>query len=307
MGFSMFLVSVLLVTVSGIALDKSSMVTKMFENPEAFAATFQNANPEQIQTVIDMISDLINTGNEEKDTAISEFNTAKEASDAADTAADAAQQAEWLALGQHETAEEKVNTAQALVSTAKTQETEAQNAKNTAETAKTDAQDDFDYGTIQIEKEKEALLGIKTVLQDMASKSTRRRLLSMVKVDPASLESIDVIIDELLEAGEAERVNLENALKLAKVAFAEADDDFKLKVAAKLQADTDLSGKQEIEIAAKLTADDATAKKVDADKTKEIANADLEAKTATKDEVSTRVDEENTTLGEVRQMLVDLL
>jgi hypothetical protein len=194
-----------------------------------------------------------------------------------------------------------------FVSTAAAKESEAQTAKDAAKDARDSAQLDFDYGTEQIDEEKEALLNIQEVLRNMETKSDRRRLLAMVKVDPAALESIAAIIVDLIETGEDERDQLSTNLKSTKVLFAEAGETFTGTVNEHVRLNGELDSKKDAEIAAKSLAEGATVTKDEADKAKGIANTDLEEKTTTKEEVTTRVDEENGTLSEVRKMLEDLL
>jgi hypothetical protein len=163
-----------------------------------------------------MIDGLIDTGNGEKQVAIDAFDASNDTHAAAVQSAADAQDAEYLALGERNVAAADVDTWTSKVSTAGVTEAEALTAKSTASGDQSDAQAEFDNGSAQISAEKEALLGIRDVLDTLRSKARRRRLLSMVKVNPETLDAIDEIVDDLLNKGEVTLAGLLTSLKTAK-------------------------------------------------------------------------------------------
>jgi len=311
MGFSIFLIPLLLVTVASISVDKSSMMTKIFQNPQAFVATFHDANPDQINAVIEMIDGLIATATEEKELAESEFDKAEAASIAADTAEKEALEAEWEAVGHWNNSKQAVLDQELIVKSKKDAEELLQESKSAASTLHEEAKLDFDMGTEVINLEQAKLEEIRAVLKEMAEKATdiqtRRRLLALVKIDPDKIDEVDAIILDLIEKGEDEREALTTALKEAKDALDSQSSQFDAAVqehlAAKVELDT-LNGEK---AAAHSVAEEKTKLYEEAVEVKKQKNADLVEKTTVRDETVPRVDRENGTLNDVKRMLQDLL
>jgi len=307
MDFSMFLISLLLATVSSISLDKSSMMTKLFQNPRAFADTFQNAKPSEINAVIEMIVGLIAAGNKEKETAIAAFNDAEAAFDDADLAETTAMKAEWQLVGHYNVTKETVQNQQLVLANDEQLEASLLMKLNGLKKVQEDAQLDFDMGIQQIDAEKDQLEGIKKILKKMAGKTDRRRLLAMVKIDPDALEAVSGIVEGLLMNGEDERRSLTETLKTAKDNTDGAQGQYDEAVRTKIDAADKLSRDKAAQDTAKEEADAATKAYLEAKNDKDEKKSILEKERTTKTEISSRVDTENGTLDSVNQMLRELL
>jgi len=286
------------------------MMAKIFADPSAFVAAFSNADPAQIQQIIGLIQGMIDENNENKNNAIQAFDDAKIASDAADEAEQTALNDEWQAVGHWNVTKDNVASQTQIVASKNTAEIDLQGKKEAAESHQESAQLDFDNGSDWIQQEKGKLEEIKQVLQDMAAKAdiqTGRRLLALVKVDPEKLDSVDALIDSLVEKADLELDELTNALKAAKEAAVEATDLFNTAVSEHIAENTKLSELEAEKAAAKIVAEEKTKAYNEAAADKQAKNADLEVKRATKDEEVIRVDSENQTLDEVLEKLNEML
>jgi len=307
MGFSI-LISVLLVTVSAISLNKNSMMTQLFKDPHAFAATFQNADPDQIKAVIAMIDGLIDEGEAEKDTAISNYETANQTWYDAIADFDEAESADWIALGERDTTQDKVTSWENKVTVAAAAEKDALAAQDSAGLDQVDAQRDYDAGKATHDKEQEALEGAKAVVAQMKlNPGGRRRLLAMVKIDPDALDDVEDIIDDLISKSKATLAEYLAALKGANDAHAAAETAYSTAVTAHvtLQGELEEHNKNLASKLARVTETDealsaARIALAEADAAQQAADTIREDETA-------RVDAENGTLSDVRAMLVDLL
>lgn len=217
---------------------------------------------------------------------------------------------EWQAVGHWNVTKDNVASQTQIVASKNTAEIDLQGKKEAAESHQESAQLDFDNGSDWIQQEKGKLEEIKQVLQDMAAKAdiqTGRRLLALVKVDPEKLDSVDALIDSLVEKADLELDELTNALKAAKEAAVEATDLFNTAVSEHIAENTKLSELEAEKAAAKIVAEEKTKAYNEAAADKQAKNADLEVKRATKDEEVIRVDSENQTLDEVLEKLNEML
>lgn len=307
MGFSI-LISVLLVTVSAISLNKNSMMTQLFKDPHAFAATFQNADPEQIKAVIAMIDGLIDEGQAEKDTAIDNYETANQTWYDAIADHDEAEAADWHALGQRDTSQLKVNSWENKVSVAAAAEADAELFQNSASDDQISAQADFDAGQLTHDKEQEALLGAKEVVAQMINPAEgRRRLLAMVKIDPAALDNVNGIIDDLIAKSTQTLAEYASAFKDAKDAHDIAQQSYSAAVTEHVTLQGELEEHRK-DLVSKLARVTETDEALQAAKIAlEEADSAQQAADTIRQNETTRVDEENGTLTQVRGMLVSLL
>lgn len=285
------------------------MMARIFEDPESFVATFQNADPDQINDIIAIIDELLGTGNSEKEKAIDDFNEAQKVANASDIQYTDARTAENLALGVKHVAQDNLKLAEQSVTAAANAESKAMEVKDTAAGLLEVEQGTFDAETKRLNEEKKTLEDILDILARL-NDLTRRRLLSIIsfiKVNPDSVSAVDSIVREMIAAGEAERLAFTNSLK-------EANDDHVAKTAAYNAAVNAHVTSNENFAAAEKALDEAKAvvvvkEKIVSDKAfeKEEAHKDLEAKRIVKDDEIARVTGENGTLDKVREMLVNLL
>jgi len=309
MRFSIFASALLLCAVSSISVNKKGMMARIFEDPESFVATFQNADPDQINDIIAIIDELLGTGNSEKEKAIDDFNEAQKVANASDIQYTDARTAENLALGVKHVAQDNLKLAEQSVTAAANAESKAMEVKDTAAGLLEVEQGTFDAETKRLNEEKKTLEDILDILARL-NDLTRRRLLSIIsfiKVNPDSVSAVDSIVREMIAAGEAERLAFTNSLK-------EANDDHVAKTAAYNAAVNAHVTSNENFAAAEKALDEAKAvvvvkEKIVSDKAfeKEEAHKDLEAKRIVKDDEIARVTGENGTLDKVREMLVNLL
>jgi len=284
-------------------------MAKIFADPNAFVATFANADPAQIEQIIGLIQGMVDQNSDSKDIAIKAFDDAQAASDSADAAEQTALADEWQAVGHWNVTKDNVATQTQIVANKNTAQINLQVAKEKADDDQEAAQMDFDFGSEIIEKEKAKLAEIKVILQQMAQADiqTGRRLLALVKIDPQKLDSVDALIDELVEKADTELEEFTNALKVANEAAASATDLFNTAVSEHIDETTKLSGLEAEKAAAETAAVEKTHAYNEALADKQAKNADLEVKRADKDAEVNRVDGENSTLDDVIGLLNQLL
>lgn len=284
-------------------------MAKIFADPSAFVATFANADPAQIEQIIGLIQGMVDQNSESKNNVIQAFDDAQTASDAADAAEQTALAEEWQAVGHWNVTKDNVATQKQIVDNKNTAQINLQLAKEQADDNQEAAQMDFDFGSVIIEKEKAKLAEIKVILQQMAQADiqTSRRLLALVKIDPEKLDSVDALIDALVEKADLELDGFTNTLKEANEAAVAATDLFNTAVSEHIDENTKLSGLEAEKAAAKTAADEKTHAYNEALADKQAKNADLEVKRADKDVEVNRVDGENSTLDDVIVLLNQLL
>lgn len=284
------------------------MMTQLFKDPHAFAATFQNADPEQIKAVIAMIDGLIDEGQAEKDTAIDNYETANQTWYDAIANHDEAEAADWKALGQRDTSQTRVTNWENKVTVAAAAEADAEVVQNGASDDEDSAQADYNAGKLTHDKEQEALLGAKEVVAQMRIPAEgRRRLLAMVKIDPVALENVDDIIDDLIDKSKLTLADYLAALKVAKETHETAKDSYSAAVTEHVTLQGELEEHKK-DLVSKLARVTETDEALQAAKIAlEEADAAQQAADTIRQTETTRVDEENHTLSEVRGMLVGLL
>merc|ERR1711994_1239838 len=202
-----------------------------------------------------------------------------------------------------------VATQEQIVDNKNTAQINLQVTKEQADDNKEAAQMDFNFGSVIIEKEKAKLAEIKEILQEMAQADiqTSRRWLALGKIDPDKLDSVDALIDELVEKADRELEEITNALKEANDAAVAATEAFNTAVSEHIDENTKLEELKAEKAAAKTAAEEKTQAYNEALADKEAKNADLEVKRADKDVEVNRVDGENTTLNDVINLLKKLL
>jgi len=284
-------------------------MAKIFADPSAFVATFANADPAQIEQIIGLIQGMVDQNTESKNIALQAFDDAQTASNDADAAEATAKADEWQAVGHWNVTKGNVATQEQIVDNKNTAQINLQVTKEQADDNKEAAQMDFNFGSVIIEKEKAKLAEIKEILQQMAQADiqTSRRLLALVKIDPDKLDSVDALIDELVEKADRELEEFTNALKEANEAAVAATEAFNTAVSEHIDENTKLEELKAEKAAAKTAAEEKTQAYNEALADKEAKNADLEVKRADKDVEVNRVDGENTTLNEVINLLKNLL
>lgn len=293
------------------------MVEQMYLDPVAFAQSFENASPEAVRSVISMINDLIAEGAGKKSDLIQAHDDAVAAeADAASALAVALDELE-LATGNRIEGDDRVTAAKGTVQ-------QKQSAEATATKIKTDraadlasAQDWMDTEVARVDGEKTALEEVLQILGDLPE---GRRLLSTygslvpvamvaaaAKSDPAAVQEVVDLVNDLIAAGEGIRAKVTEARDDAQAASDNANTEWKWAVARTVQAQ-DALAEREGEVEA-LLAVERTKKTVHGEKRDVFDSADaVEAeKKKVMDEQVPILDHEDEQLKKVVEILNGLL
>jgi len=309
---------ILFATVSAHSLKSYSLVESLFQDPKAFAATFEKANPEAVQSVIDLVNDLIAEGQDKKANIIAEHEDAIVATnDAKEELAVALNELE-TATGERIECDDEVVRLQGVLAQKQKDESEASAAKVQSSGVLTDAQNWMDSEVARVDKEKASLEEVKDILSQLPSGF--RRLLSssssllplgmlssISKTDPEAVAQLVALVDELVAAGEQVRTDVTQARNDAK-----ADLDIKTEIwndaVSATAAAEDALAAQETAAANKLVVQNAKREVFDAATSKKDAAVDLEAeKKGVRDTQVPILDHENEQLNEVNGILTNLL
>lgn len=282
------------------------MMTQIFKDPNAFAATFQNADPKQIQDVIDILDGLISTNDDQLNATIADWETKNQTLWDAEETLEQARRLDEFALGDLHLAKEAVTEWTNKVAASARVESEAQISQSSASSGQSDAQADFDAQQEQHDKEIEAL-GSALAVVDQMRNPARRRLLSKVKINPESLDDIEDIIDDLIQKSKDELAAVLAALKEAKNAHDLAKTAYSEAIANHVQLKAELDEKNaDRDQKANAQTNAAAALQVAEDAARVASDEEMAADKVRHDEAN-RVEGENATLNQVRGMLVDLL
>jgi len=311
------LLFLLFATISAHTLKSASMVEQIYLDPVAFAQSFENASPEAVRSVISMINDLIAEGAGKKSDLIQAHDDAVAAeADAASALAVALDELE-LATGNRIEGDDRVTAAKGTVN-------QKQSAEATATKIKTDraadlasAQDWMDTEVTRVDGEKTALEEVIQILGDLPE---GRRLLSTygslvpvamvataAKSDPAAVQEVVDLVNDLIAAGEGIRAKVTEARDDAQDASDNANTEWKWAVARTVQAQ-DALAEREGEVEA-LLAVERTKKTVHGEKRDVFDKADaVEAeKKKVMDEQVPILDHEDEQLKKVVEILNGLL
>jgi len=309
---------ILFATVSAHSLKSYSLVESLFQDPKAFAATFEKANPEAVQSVIDLVNDLIAEGQDKKANIIAEHEDAIVATtDAKSELAVALDELE-TAAGERVEADEEVVRLQGVLVQKQTAESDASAAKVAATGVLTDSQNWMDSEVTRVDKEKASLEEVKDILAQLPSGF--RRLLSasssllplgmlssMSKTDPEAVAQLVGLVDDLVAAGEQVRTDVTQARDDAQVDLNTKTQTWNDAVSATAVAEDTLAAGQ-TDAGNKLVVQNAKREVFDAATSKKDSAVALEAeKKGVRDTQVPILDHEDEQLNEVNGILTNLL
>jgi len=211
----------LFATISGHSLKSFSLVEKLFQDPVAFASTFEKANPEAVHSVLDLVYSLIAEGQDKKATIIAEHEDAIVAT--ADRAAELATALYELedAAGERVESDEEVDRLKDVLAELVAAEKAASDAKSVCSGVLDDAQL---WMTAEVERVDSERVSLEEVNDILASLPSSRRLLSnlpstliplgmlsLAKTDPSIVAELVELVKELIAAGETVRLTVTQA------------------------------------------------------------------------------------------------
>jgi hypothetical protein len=298
-----------LALVSGFSI-KAFEPKQLLKDPRSFIAAIANASPEIVQQLSDYAQELIDEGENCRNTAISARDAANVA--AADAAAEltAATAAQEKALA-HKTDRQNI------LSDKTTLEAETRVAMDDAWTVQVESQEKFDEAQAtmttelaRIAKEDADLKNVKVLLEDLMpaliQQSFSRNLLSEENVDPTALQNVIDLVASLLKQGELDAAAFTKARDDAQDVLTAAINDHNAKKAEHTHA---LGAKEvAIDLLAKATKKEAVASKVEAAATTKKQDKDdaAAAAEAHRDAEETRVDSERADFEKVIELLATL-
>jgi len=297
-----------------------SVVNQVIKDPLAFAQTFSQASPDQINEVVKIIEGLISTG-EAKKKDIIDTRTAADAvlSKANADLATALDEFE-TARGERKLADEWVTVLKGKLDARTSEQSAALKAKNLAAETLQDAQDWFTQESERIDIEKAIFKDVIEVLTGLKDNSGRRLLSSQshlapilsalidsAKVNPDSIDKVVALVVDLINAGEAVRTEVDLAKSAAQKAFDKADSEWKAAVQATIAANdkhtkavTTAADKLVVEQAKESIWNDATA-------SQEAAQVDKDKKLKIEQEQVPVIDHENAELRKVVDILKNMI
>jgi len=202
-------------------MQQSGMIKKMFADPKKFVSTFENADPSQIDEVVEILKTLLDEGQEALKKATDENNLAqKEALDAAKELQTATDN-DNLAVGLQQEKIEAATTAKDDRDKALEDLNKQQQEKEKAENLANDASEGLKVQEAIVAKEKETLEEIEKILKRLVERTNGnaeisisnqffrgRSLLATIglnanaEVSPTTVNRIQEIIDKIRKEGE---------------------------------------------------------------------------------------------------------
>lgn len=231
------------------AYCESSVVNQVIKDPLAFAQTFSQASPDQINEVIRIIEGLISTGEAKKKDIIDTRAAADEVLSTSNADLAKALDEFETARGERKLADEWVVLLKGKLDARISEQTAALKAKNLAAETLKDAQEWFTHESTRIDGEKAIFKEAIEVLEGLKDNGGRRLLSSQshlapilsalidsAKVNPDSIDKVVAMIVDLINAGEAVRTEVDLAKSTAQKAFDNADSKWKAAVQAVIAA-----------------------------------------------------------------------
>jgi len=298
MNIALFFITFLFTTVSGISLKKLNA------DLEAFMATADTADPSKIQELRNMVAQLISEGEGEEAAFTETRDIAQSVLDQKTSDLTDATAALDDAIAVQSAATTKKTNAIAL---------EAQKRQTRADKflIKEEKKGLLDEATATDEKEQLRLDNEKALFEQVDSmlvgvQVSDRRLLSSENADPAQVYEARQLIQNLIDAGEAERRELIANLAAAQQAFDTASDIFSLSVNDHILADGALQDAiLELKDAVDVF-DLRTSEHESAITDKQAADNDLAVKQTKLDDESARIASERLDLEMIDGLLVKL-
>jgi len=290
----------------------------MFRDPRAFVASFQNADPEVINKVIEMVNGLIDVGLAEKQKAIDDHAAAVIVAADALNALDAAEVDLVFKLGELHIAKDDAAEGEITNNLKADEEADALSALNAANTALSKKQTFLASEILRIDGEKAVLEKVVTILEGLQEQGTGRRLLSIppavlatlakqgLEVDPDALNAVLDSVNNLINEGEALRNAATDDVSDATEFQASKDSEYQVAIAAHAASKgvlddllDDVAMYQDEVNAAQDVHDQATATKIAADESEASLNEFRESEVE-------RVDSETADFKEVIRLLEDM-
>jgi len=310
-----------LLFISFLSLSNGAMLS-IFQNPKEFVQSLEDANPQTIQKMIDMVNELLQTGENERAVVIDAFNEATNVFNDADKAQQDASAAKNLAGGEAQRALNEKNAKAEVESQAKAKKDDALVSLNAAEAEHVAKHNTRVSEVARLDKEKalmeqildkldtllpgtELIEGKLTVVDFIVG----RRLLATAQemADRDAVEKIVNKINALVGEGEGERKAAIKADEEAEAAFDEATEHHDTAVAEHKTAAGQLGSAEATYNRLAAIFKTKCQLKEDADDALAAATADLTKKTNTMNSEVARIDSEKSTLEEVNGLLAGLL
>lgn len=225
------------------------MVEQIYQDPVAFAQSFENASPVAVQSVIDMITGLITEGIDKKNALIGAHEDAVEASSIALDAMVVARNALEVATGERIEADDRVTNGESTLAQKQSAERAALGDRNGAQNVLDSAQSWMDSEVTRVDSEKGALTEVLQILDSIPDTPEGRRLLSkygslipvgmianVAKADPAAVQEVVDLVNALIEAGEVVRGYVTESRDTAATVLADATTQWKWAVSRTVEA-----------------------------------------------------------------------
>jgi len=298
----------------------ASVLSNMFSNPQSFAQTFQNADPVVINKVLSMINKLIDENNAAGEKARKDYAEAVDERKQAEKELEVARKDRVFKEGELKISKENQVTATDFK---KLKDEEEANALTALEFAKLRHENKKKFLTAEetrIDNEKVVLEEVLTILNDLDTDNTGRRLLSVdakvflasllkqgLNVDPSALNDVIDAVKALITKGEELRAAAIQGESDAADAVVQAQDAY----TAAQSATADAARKLEVaeEAVSKYTGLVLEARRVYKDRlaAKKLADEKEADLLAVKDSEELRVAQENKNFERVKDVLKELL
>jgi len=309
--------------IATVAAHAQFMNGLMFRDPKAFVATFANADPTAINKVIEMVNDMIDVGEAEKQKAIDDHAAAVQvAKDAAAQLAD--DQADLIyKKGELHIATDIAIAAAAIDALKETEEASALDTKNFAHADEEEKETFLNAETSRINQEKSVLEEVGDILESLKDNEVpaERRLLSVpsqaaflatlakqgLQVDPEAVDKVLVSIAALIAEGEALRNAAQESYDDAVAFTAASEKAYDDAVKCHVEAGDELAARLEDKGMYQSSVDAAALVHQASLDATAAANVDRDAKLAFKESETARVNSETKDLNDVKDLLKGLL
>lgn len=291
------------------------MVERLFKDPVAFAQSFENANPAAVQSVIDMVNDLIAEGEGKKADIIQTHEDAVATTAAAVGELDVALDVLETATGERIEADDEVTRLKSVLQQKQNAESAASVAKSSATASLGDAQEWMDTEVARVDEEKAALEEVQEILADLPTGF--RRLLSsssslipmgmLSKTDPGAVAEVVALVDDLIAAGEGVRTQVTGDRDVAQDDLNSKTVHWQSAVSHTVSAQDSLAAGETFAGGKLVVENSALAVHVEKTTIKDTAVADEAEKKAIRDEQVPILDHEDAELANVVSILEGLL
>jgi len=204
--------------IATVSAHSQFMNSLMFRDPEAFVATFANADHDAINKVLEMVNEMMEQGEAEVATAKANYESARATADAARIELKDATNDLTFKKGELEFQTQAANSQQEYVNLKKNEEETALADRNAARSLLEEHQAFLKKDSARIASEREVLERIAEILDDLKANKVPegRRLLSVpsqasflatlasqgLKVDPEAVEKVLFSIAKLISDGQ---------------------------------------------------------------------------------------------------------